>query len=194
MNILHECEVIVLDCVDSTNNYIKERGIGEIPTVVIANQQTHGRGTQGRNFFSPPGSGLYMTIGFKPEFDLEHSLTVTRMAGVALRRVLSRFSCLPPLIKPINDIYIDGKKVAGILTEADTCGTGRISAIYVGIGVNCFKSSLPEDISGIAGYIEHPVRTFTIEELAEAVLNEFFELLENFDIKKIIEEYDSHTL
>ncbi len=184
----------MLDCVDSTNNYIKNLDLGDIPLAVIAREQTGGRGTQGRSFFSPPDSGLYMTIGFKPEFNLEHSLTVTRMAGVVLHRVLSRFSLLPPFIKPINDIYIGGKKVAGILTEAETYGTGKISAIYVGIGVNCFRSELPDELSGIAGYIEKPARPFTIEELAEAIINEFFYLLADFDIEKIIREYEAKTL
>ena len=184
----------MLDCVDSTNNYIKKLPLGDIPSVAIARQQTGGRGTHGKSFFSPPDSGLYMTVGFKPTFNLEHSLTVTRMTAVALRRTLSRFSVIPPMIKPINDIYIDGKKVAGILTEAETCGVGKISAIYVGIGVNCFKSSLPDELTDIAGYIEKPVRPFTVQELAEDILNEFFALLYDFDIQKIIREYESHTL
>lgn len=106
--ILHyPCEVTVLNSVDSTNNYIKALDIGETPRAVIALEQTAGRGTHGRSFWSPKGSGIYLTIGFRPdavglELSMEQIQTVTRMAGVALRRVLSRYSLDEPRIKPVS--------------------------------------------------------------------------------------------
>ena len=194
--ILHyPCEVTVLNSVDSTNNYIKTLELGDVPWAVIALEQTAGRGTHGRSFWSPGGTGVYLTIGFKPEsvpipLDMEQIQTVTRMAGVAVRRVLSRYSLDEPRIKPVNDILIDGRKVAGILTEGLTEGVGKFSAIYVGIGVNCFEAALPEDIRETATWNNHPAREFTVLELAQDIIDEFLGLLKGLDVEKVLEEYE----
>lgn len=214
----HPCEVTVLETVDSTNNYIKSLELGAAPRAVIALSQTAGRGTHGRSFWSPAGTGVYLTIGFKPEaagqgsaicpkaaaevaagsaslsLTMEQIQTVTRMAGVAVRRVLSRYSLDEPRIKPVNDILINGRKVAGILSEGHTSGVGHFDAIYVGVGVNCFKSEFPEDIRDTAGWISRPARDFTVLELACDVIDEFLGLLEDLDVAAVLREYDEFAV
>ena len=198
--ILHyPCEVTVLNSVDSTNNYIKTLDIGETPRAVVALEQTAGRGTHGRSFWSPRGSGIYLTIGFRPDaVDLELSMeqiqTVTRMAGVALRRVLSRYSLDEPRIKPVNDILIGSRKVAGILTEALTEGVGKFGTIYVGIGVNCFEAAIPEELRDTAGWITRPAREFTVLDLAQDIIDEFLGMLSSLDVDAVLEEYDNYTI
>ncbi|MBR5740228.1 MAG: biotin--[Firmicutes bacterium] len=224
-----------MNSVDSTNNYIKTLSLGDVPRAVIALEQTAGRGTHGRSFWSPAGSGIYLTIGFRPDavggvvrdaevpgkldsvggapldaapeteasadataphemvrqpLSTEQIQTVTRMAGVAVRRVLARYSLDEPRIKPVNDILIDGRKVAGILTEGITEGVGRFSAIYVGIGVNCFEAALPEELRDTAGWISRPAREFTVMELARDIIDEFLGLLADLDVEKVLREYE----
>lgn len=205
----HPCEVTVLKTVDSTNNYIKTLELGAAPRAVIALSQTAGRGTHGRSFWSPEGTGVYLTIGFRPEsvavsasgqdsaplsLSMEQIQTVTRMAGVAVRRVLSRYSLDEPRIKPVNDILINGRKVAGILSEGSTSGVGHFDAIYVGIGVNCFPSELPEGIRDTAGWISRPIREFTVLELAYDMIDEFLGMLEDLDVDAVLKEYDDYVV
>ena len=194
--------ILHLDSVDSTNNCIKTVDLSEGPAVIISREQTEGRGTVGRKFFSPRDRGLYLSVGFQPEFDFEHVMTVTRMTGVALRRVLARHCASEPFIKPVNDIYMNGRKVAGILTESTTSGIHRIGAVYVGIGVNCFPSEFPEEIKDKAGCLIteeeprsgalEPPRRF-IENLAAEVLEEFFGFLGSFDIPSVLSEYERYA-
>ena len=167
---IRACDVTVLETVDSTNEYIKQLDCTTIPQVVIAKEQTKGKGTKGRSFYSPVG-GLYLSFAFKPDFAAEDAMQITAKAGEIIKNVIKRYSLDEPYIKPVNDIYIDGKKVCGILTEADTTGVGKFSRIIIGIGINCFENSFPEELSEIAAYIKRPAKDFTIDELAEDVIN-----------------------
>ena len=173
MNIQYKCELHMLDCVDSTNNFAKSIGDLSLPHVVVSREQTNGRGTRGRSFYSPKDKGVYLSITFSPNREIDPD-TLTTDIGVAVASVLSNYSKDVPYTKPVNDIYINGKKVAGILTEADTIGPMKFSRITIGIGINLFKQDFPDDIKNIAGYIENPEYDFKLEDVAEDVINRIF--------------------
>lgn len=189
------CKVHILDSVDSTNNYAKTLGDVTIPNIIIANEQIKGRGRMGRSFYSPPSKGLYMTIAFCPDFSLDKSMLVTAVSALAVCRAFQEVTGLGPKIKWVNDVYLHGRKVCGILTEAETnFETGNISRIIVGIGVNCFEQNFPEDIAGSATYIKDAPKDFNRIALAASIVNNFFDMLNNFDKKKLLREYRSRSM
>lgn len=177
MNIQYKCELHMLDCVDSTNNYVRSLDSFSVPQIVIAREQTKGKGTNGRSFCSNKDKGIYMSIAFSPRDGIllqGNSLDFTSNVGKTVASVLSKYSNDTPYTKPINDVYISGKKVAGILTEADTIGTNKFSKVIIGIGINLFKQEFPDEIKDIAGYIENPTYNFTKEDVLEDLINRIF--------------------
>ncbi|MGH7794364.1 MAG: biotin--[acetyl-CoA-carboxylase] ligase [Candidatus Binatia bacterium] len=103
--------------------------------IVIAESQTQGRGRLGRRWESPPFSNLYLSIILRPSLPPKHAPQITLAAAVALVETVGSFLPGPPAIKWPNDILIEGKKLAGILTEA-ACDTERVEYVILGIGVN----------------------------------------------------------
>lgn len=173
MNILYPCELHMLDCVDSTNNFAKSIENLSVPHVVVSKEQTNGRGTKGRSFYSKKDKGIYLSIVYAPKGQIDTENLTTEI-GKAVASVLSKYSKDTPYTKPINDVYINGKKVAGILTEADTIGLGKFSKIIIGIGINLFEQNFPDEIRDIAGFIDNPSYNFTYEEVLEDVINRIF--------------------
>ena len=193
-NINHPCKITILEKTDSTNNQAKALSDLSVPHIVLANEQTGGRGRLGRSFHSPAGTGLYMSIAFCPDFGLDRAMLTTAMSAVAAARAIEQVTGLNPKIKWVNDIYINGKKACGILTEAESnFETGRIDKIIVGIGVNCFEASLPEELKDIATYLENPPKEFSRNQLAAAIANEFFDMLANFDKVQMLREYKARS-
>lgn len=194
-NLTFPCKVHILEEVDSTNNYAKNFDDLSSPHLVIANSQTKGKGRLGRSFYSPHSKGLYMTLAFKPDFGLEQSMLVTTVAALAVCQAFESVTGLGPKIKWVNDIYLNEKKVCGILTEAESnFETGTINKIVVGIGINCFEQNFPEEIADKAAFIGTAPKEFSRSQLAAAVVNKFFELLNNFDKRKVLREYKSRSM
>ena len=138
------CRLHVYDSVKSTNDVAKELTPGSVPEVVIADSQTGGRGRLGRSFSSPSGSGIYMSVCLKPDFELDKSLFVTMAAAVAVSRAIEKVTGKKPRIKWVNDLFLGSKKICGILTEAQTSlESGQIDRLIIGIGVNCFFEKRP---------------------------------------------------
>lgn len=193
-NISHPCRVRVLEKVDSTNNAAKLLTDCGTPQITLANEQTGGRGRLGRSFYSPAGTGLYMTIVFRPAFGLDKAMLTTAAAAVVVCRAIEKVSGLRPKIKWVNDIYLGEKKLCGILTEAESnFETGSIEKIIVGIGVNCFRASVPEELKDVIAFMENPPRQFSRNELAAAIANEFFDVMENFDKPALLREYKAKS-
>ena len=123
--------------IGSTNTYARrlaEQG-GRDGGLVIAESQTHGRGRVGRRWVSPPNVNLYISVVLRPKLRPTGAPQITLMAAVALAETLQSFLPVPPSIKWPNDITINGKKLAGILTEVN-CGTECVEFVILGIGVN----------------------------------------------------------
>ena len=168
-------KITVLDKVDSTNNYIKAFLHEEELFTVIALEQTQGRGRLGRSFISAK-NGLYMSVLIKPQKD--KILEITPMAAVAVAETVEHFTKKQAQIKWVNDVYLDGKKVCGILCEAvgDT--------VILGIGVNVQKpeNDFDESIRHVAGYlfendegIFEDFYKYLLERIAFYRQNDFFD-------------------
>ena len=138
LNDKNSFSITVLKEVDSTNTYLKnaaEKGEKD-GSVIIAETQTAGRGRIGRNFYSDKG-GLYMSILIRPDMPTERSLFITTGTAVAVSKAIEKTSGKSVGIKWVNDIFIGGKKVCGILTEGTSnFETGQLQYAVVGIGIN----------------------------------------------------------
>ena len=153
---LRSMNLFVYDVIDSTNLEARRLILDKstnAPAVVIARQQTAGRGRLGRGFYSPR-DGLYLSIVIRPDFDISRSSMVTVAAAAATSEAIDALCSCSTEIKWVNDIYLNGKKVCGILTEATTdFETGQIDSLIIGIGVNTSEKSFPPELAGIAGSI-----------------------------------------
>ena len=143
------------DTIDSTNTHAKELARGGAPegTVVIADQQTGGRGRLGRSFSSPAGMGIYMSIILRPECPPAELMHLTCAAGVIAGDAIVRIGKPMPSIKWTNDLVLGKRKLGGILTEVSVePASGKVEWAVVGIGINCCQqpSDFPEDIRDIA--------------------------------------------
>ncbi len=136
-------QIWMFDTLDSTNAEAKRRALSGASngSVVIANCQTAGRGRMGREFYSPKDTGIYFSMILRPQIPTQEAVQMTAAASVAVCQAVEKVCGLSLSIKWVNDLYLDGKKVCGILTEA----VG--SVIIVGIGINCntvFEGELAE--------------------------------------------------
>ena len=172
---------------DSTNNYLKKLGSqGEKnTTLVIAESQTGGRGRMGRSFYSPNGTGIYFSLLLHPEFSAEKSLLFTVMAAVSVAETVMKYNSNDVKIKWVNDIYIDGKKVCGILTEGAINSNKKLDYAVVGIGINVIapENGFPDDIKDVAtaifpGNTEENIK----EKIVAEVVNKFFKMYNGIDI------------
>ncbi|MDP5273835.1 biotin--[acetyl-CoA-carboxylase] ligase [Chengkuizengella axinellae] len=116
-------------------------------TVVIAEQQTEGRGRLGRKWFSPAGTGIWMSLILKPQIPLQFIHQLTLLISVAVCRVLKRMLNIDVGIKWPNDLYVGGKKVCGILLES-SAEDERLKHVIAGIGisVNLKQEDIPEEL------------------------------------------------
>lgn len=181
-----------VDSVPSTNDEIKLRaqnGENEI-TVLIAESQTKGKGTKGRSFFSPDGSGCYMSFLLRPAYSAEDCTLLTTAAAVAVAKAIDKFTDKQPQIKWVNDVYVDRKKVAGILTEASLDKSGRgLEYAVVGIGINLWEpcSGFPEEIKNIAASINLD-KKLKNEFIAE-IINVFTDYYDALPAREYLDEY-----
>jgi BirA family transcriptional regulator, biotin operon repressor / biotin---[acetyl-CoA-carboxylase] ligase len=118
-------------------------------TVVVAEEQTAGRGRFGRVWYSEKSSGIYTSIILRPPLPPWVAPVITLMAGVAAREGIERATGLAPDIRWPNDLMLDGKKLCGILTEM-SAEVDRLHAVVVGIGINVNHTEIPEELASIA--------------------------------------------
>lgn len=185
-------EIFVLESVDSTNTYAKKLALGDAKsgTVVIANNQTAGRGRLGRTFYSPSDTGIYMSILLRNTDGNLDSSALTIAAGVAVCRAISSLCNIEPQIKWVNDIFVNNKKVCGILAEAGF-DSEILSYIIVGIGINISTEVFPGELSQIAGSLKTDVDRNII---AGEILNQFFKTKKACGSPSLIDEYKFYSL
>lgn len=191
--------IIVEPELDSTNTYAKKLLIsGDSDTAaVFALQQTGGRGRKGRPFFSPPG-GIYLSAILHPKLEPDQAVMVTTAACVCVCRAIARVTGEEPQIKWVNDLFLRGRKICGILTEAITdMESGSIGSVVIGIGINyCLaEMEVPEELRTIVGGVipegaEHPPRG----KLAAEVLNQLSHLEQMIRERNFIEEYRGRSM
>lgn len=189
-----DVDICTVDCIASTNDEMKRRaaqGTDEI-AVLIAESQTKGKGTKGRSFFSPDGTGCYMSILLRPPYPAEDCTLLTSVAAVAVAKATEKFTDNTAQIKWVNDVYVGRKKVAGILTEASLSKNGSVlDYAIVGIGINLHnpQEGFPEEIKDIATSINLPAEKKN-EFIAE-VINIFVSYYKNLTDKEYLREYRS---
>lgn len=172
--------VTVESCVGSTNDELKARaeaGAAE-GEVLIARQQTAGKGRLGRSFYSPKGTGLYVSLVLRPAFPAEQALLITTAAAVAVAEAIGALTGRRAKIKWVNDVYLEGRKVCGILAEAAMdFAHQRLRYVVLGIGVNLLEppGGFPENIRAVAGalFTQAPPED-ALCRLAAEILNRFF--------------------
>ena len=151
----------VRDELESTNNTAKAEADANAPALYIARTQTGGRGRLGRSFHSPADTGLYMTVAYTTDRPLSESVRITAAAAVAACSAIEALTGISPAIKWVNDLYLDGCKVGGILTEAVTRADGTHRMI-VGLGINLSTAEFPEGLRAPAASLFSPDKAHAV--------------------------------
>ena len=197
----YDLDINVYQTVTSTNTVLKEKAEQGAAhgTVIIAEEQTHGRGRMGKKFYSPSGTGIYLSILLRPDIPAGEALFLTTSAAVATAKAIEDVSEKKADIKWVNDVYIDDKKVCGILTEASfNMETGKLDYAIVGIGINiCFPDGgFPSDIDSIATAVfdknSDSINKRSI--LIAHLLNYFMDYYNNFESKSYVQEYINRSM
>lgn len=187
-------KIRIFTSLPSTNTTAKEMASCGAPegTICIADAQTHGRGRMGRQFFSPGGSGIYMSIILRPAFSPSESLLITTIAAVAVCDAIEEICACTPKIKWVNDVYISDKKVAGILTEAVFSNDNhKIEYAVLGIGLNLKapEEGFPKQIHKIAGAVLNAEETCSRNKMIALILKHFYKYYLAFENKSFIKAY-----
>lgn len=184
----------------STNALLREQAAAGAPegTVVLANEQTGGRGRMGRAFYSPPDTGLYMSLLLRPqELPPTRAIRITTMAAVAACQAIHLLSGAEPEIKWVNDIFLKGRKVCGILTEASfSLENGCMDFAVLGIGFNVYTppNGFPQEIAQVAGSILDAQTEDGKNRLAAHFLNCFFALYHSANWGEYADEYRRRSM
>ncbi len=173
---LHGLAVYCFDTLDSTNNEARRRLAGgeKGPFLIAAEEQTAGRGRLGRSFYSPKDAGLYMTLALAPGHTVQSALGITAYAAVCVAEAVEKYTGDHLLIKWVNDLYLNGKKVCGILTEAVTdFESGTLEALLVGIGINLRTSEIPAELQTTVGFLnsDAPLKNQLIVAIAKGLMD-----------------------
>ena len=180
----------VFDEIDSTNNEAKRMALDGFlgDALLVAHTQTAGRGRMGRSFYSPNSTGAYFSILHTLDTPLCDAVAITSAASVAVMRAIRKLSGIQTQIKWVNDLYYNGKKICGILTEATSVGEN--THVIVGIGINLNTTEFPEELTGIAGSLD--ARIDTAKLIAE-IYCEIIGYLNAPDNRDWLSDYRTHS-
>ncbi|MGA9753875.1 MAG: biotin--[acetyl-CoA-carboxylase] ligase [Desulfobaccales bacterium] len=187
------------ETLNSTNDLAKELAARGAPegTVVVAETQTGGRGRLGREWNSPPGVGLYVSLVLRPMLPPWELPQITLMTAVAVVRAIRRVAGVTPGIKWPNDLLLNGKKLGGILTEMET-ESDRIRHVVVGLGLNVNNPGFPPELAATATSLTLAAGgSFPRVKLLQVWLEEFEALYERFlnqEFPAILEEWKRYTV
>jgi BirA family biotin operon repressor/biotin-[acetyl-CoA-carboxylase] ligase len=183
----------------STNTDAKTAAEAGAPaySCFVASEQVEGRGRRGRPFYSLGDTGVYLSIVLRPTLAVAQSGLITSAAAVAVCRAIE--DLLPEdaaQIKWVNDVYVSGRKVSGILTEASVdLESGGFAYAVVGIGVNVYvpEGGFPEGIAQRAGALLPGKRTDFRNKLAAGIIARFIELYEHDPFNAFVPEYQERS-
>lgn len=192
--------VEVRPSVTSTNDVLRqmaEAGAAE-GTVLIAAEQTAGKGRRGHSFYSPPDAGLYVSLLLRPRMEARDALSLTTCAAASVALAIEECAGVETGIKWVNDVFCRGKKVCGILTEAALdLESGGLQYAIVGIGVNLFppETGFPPELADIMGavFAQKPQGLESRSQLAGAILNRFFGYYASIGDRTFFEAYQKRS-
>lgn len=178
-------KIRVVEGTGSTNDDMKKAALSgedEI-SVLIARSQSAGKGRKGRSFYSPENTGIYMSFLLRPKYSPEECTLLTTLAAAVTAESIEKVTGKKAQIKWVNDVFMEGRKVAGILTESAFAPDGsRLSYAIVGIGINISPPTdgFPEEISDIAGTIltdsTAPVKNRLVAEIINGFTENYYKL------------------
>lgn len=202
---INECEwfaekIYFYDEIGSTNDECKklaEEG-AKHGTLVIAEKQTKGKGRRGRNWESPKGTGIWMTLLLRPDIEPYNSSGLTLVAAMAIDKAITEVTGLDAKIKWPNDIVVNGKKVTGILTEM-SAQPEMINYIVIGIGINVNTEEFPEDIAKTASSLKIESGKTIKRSSIIALFGKYFEqyyarYIKTQDMSLLIDEYNKELI
>lgn len=187
-----ELNICVFDCIDSTNDEAKRqwKESGKAPGLFISAEQTNGRGRRGRSFYSPKGTGLYMSLLLRPITGLEDSVHITTAAAVVVARALRALTGEDIGIKWVNDLYLKDKKICGILAEAVMeTNVQENPAIVIGIGINLTTEEFPEELQGVAGGLGATEVLVDVNQLAAKITGDLLDYAKDMKDCSFVEDY-----
>jgi BirA family biotin operon repressor/biotin-[acetyl-CoA-carboxylase] ligase len=142
-------------------------------TLVVAESQSQGRGRLGREWLSPPGVGLYCSLILRPRLEPADLPKLTLAAGLAASRAVEAVTSLRPLLKWPNDLWLNEKKVGGLLAEARFEQDGPLVVLGIGLNVNTSQESFPTELLGkVSSLLIHSGRPFARSGLLAALWDE----------------------
>lgn len=184
-------KVLVFDSLDSTNTLAKAMlKDGENDDfLIVAREQTKGRGRFERKFYSPKDAGVYFSLVITPKTQEEIAF-YTPICAIATADAVRSVCGKNALVKWVNDVYVDGKKCSGILCEATSSKNGEIDKVVMGIGVNLYEKDdgFDEEIKDKACAVADGVEN-AANRIVATIVNDIRELIENFDKEYIVAKY-----
>ena len=187
-----EIGISVFECIDSTNDEAKRQWKKNITAtaIFVSDKQTAGRGRRGRSFYSPGGTGIYMSLLLQPKSGLEDAVHITTATAVVVAKALKQYLGAEVGIKWVNDLYFKNKKVCGILTEAVMeANPAETLAVVVGIGINLSTEVFPEELQGIAGGFGVEADAVERNELVASIVNGLLDFAKDLKDCSFVDEY-----
>lgn len=192
-------DIHVYRTVDSTNLVMKKiaaEGAKE-GTLVVSGEQSAGRGRLGREFFSPPDSGIYMSILLRPSMEASDAIRITTAAAAATSETIERITGKKTGIKWVNDIYTENRKVCGILTEASfNIEFGGFEYVVPGIGINVYEpeGGFPDEILGVAGAVLKDRVFDTRNKIIAGIAESFMKYYSDINSGSYFESYEKRLM
>lgn len=186
---------IFVESIPSTNEALKALARDDAPegVMMVARLQTHGYGRLSRAFFSPPDTGLYMSLLLRPDLSPVYAPLLTHAAAVAVAEAITEVAGTDAAVKWVNDVYVDGKKAAGILVESALKADGALAYAVLGIGVNLFAPpcGFPPTFSATAVFPEERRGEYLSlrDTLIRAILSRFAAIYDKMPDKAFLERY-----
>lgn len=185
-------DICVYDTIDSTNDEAKRqwKEYKKAPCLLVSEEQTGGRGRRGRSFYSPKGTGVYMSLLLQPESGLEDAVHITTATAVIVAKALQEFTGKEIGIKWVNDLYYKNRKVCGILTEAIIEPEAvETPPVVVGIGINLCTEVFPEELQEIAGGLEASADVINVNALVARITTGLLDFAKDMRDCSFIEDY-----
>lgn len=190
-------QIEVHEKISSTNTVMKEKA-AQLPDwyTIISGSQEGGRGRRGRQFFSPVNTGVYISILVRLQISAMDATHITTAAAVAACRAIEKCTKAKPTIKWVNDVFVNSKKICGILTEASiSMESGGLDWAVMGIGLNVYEpeEGFPDELKDIAGAITDKKQRDLRSRLAAEFMKGFYDVCQDLLNKSLVKEYKERS-